>query len=520
MDYIFTNGFILNSRKKCFEDKSILIHKNKIAYLGDLQDCKMQAKSGFETIDLKRKLLLPAFMDAHTHFVEFAKSRILVNLQDCYNIEKIKTYLINYRDNLNWNPKWILGGGWDRNRIDNPEELSLKLLDSIFPDLPVALMSKDYHSKLCNSLALKIAGIDKNKPNPSGGLIEHNKRGELTGVLYESANELIDPYIIYPEEQVIVQAISETVDSLYPMGLVGFNSMESIFSRDLMLKAQAQGKKFRFCWHFYPEDYEKVLQEGFKSYEGDEFYKLGGLKLFGDGSLGSQTAAMYEEYPAGGYGILRYADEELYNTMLSAAENGFATTIHAIGNRCVSQVINCALKLKLTGKFNQFFNRIEHIQAIRKEDIPLLKKAELFASLQPIHIANDVPLIEKHWKDVIDQAYSISSLIAAGIPYAFGSDVPIETINPFQGIYSAIERRPNNNPSLPQFRKDQSITALNAIMGYTLGAAMSTKSEKERGSIATGKLADLIVIEDYRKYPNTFWLTAKSELTMLNGEIM
>lgn len=117
-----------------------------------------------------------------------------------------------------------------------------------------------------------------------------------------------------------------------------------------------------------------MLQEGKKSYEGDEFYKLGGLKLFGDGSLGSQTAAMFENYPAGGNGILRYTDEELYNTMLSAAENGFAAYYSCYRNRCVKQVIDCALRLKSSGKFNMLFNRIEHIQAIRKEDIPLLKK--------------------------------------------------------------------------------------------------------------------------------------------------
>ena len=519
-EYIFTNGFVLNTKQKKFTEQSVLVRKDRITSIGTLQDCKIQAKSSYEIIDLKKRLLLPAFIDAHTHFVEYAKGRILVNLASCHTIEEICNYLINYREKLSYKPLWILGGGWNRNCLNNPQELSCNLLDAIFPDIPVALMSKDYHSKLCNSLALKIAGINKNTDNPKSGLIEHDKEGNLTGVLYETAGELINSYIIYPEEKVFIQAISETVESIYPLGLVGFNSMESILSRDLMLKTQEQGKKFRFCWHFYPEDYEKVLQEGKKSYEGDEFYKLGGLKLFGDGSLGSQTAAMFENYPAGGNGILRYTDEELYNTMLSAAENGFAATIHAIGNRCVKQVIDCALRLKSSGKFNMLFNRIEHIQAIRKEDIPLLKKAELFASLQPIHIANDVLMIEKHWKDVIEQAYSIKSIITEGISYAFGSDVPIETINPFQGIYSALERHPDNNPALPQFRPEQSISAMEAILGYTIGAAKSSKSEKERGSIETGKLADLIVIEDYRKFPSTFWLTAKSELTMLNGEIV
>jgi len=262
------------------------------------------------------------------------------------------------------------------------------------------------------------------------------------------------------------------------------------------------------------------LQEGIKSYEGNEFYKLGGLKLFGDGSLGSQTAAMFESYPQGEKGILRYTDDELFSLVLSAAENGLSSTIHSIGNRCVKQVIDCFLRLKKTGIHNTLFNRIEHIQAIRNEDIPLLKSSGLFASLQPVHIANDIPLINKYWSDIKEQTYSIKSLISTGIEYAFGSDAPIETINPFLGIYSAIERRQNNNPKNPQFRPEQSINPFEAIWGYTMGAAKSTKSEHKRGSIETGKLADLIVIEDFRQYPSTFWLTAKSELTMINGDIV
>ena len=519
-EYIFTNGFVLNTKQRSFTEQSVLVRKNRIAGMGTLRDCILQAKSAYTIIDLKKRLLLPAFIDAHTHFVEYAKGRILVNLSHCNTIDEIYNYLVAYRKMLSHQPQWILGYGWNRNILAHPEELNCQFLDALYPDIPVALMSKDYHSKLCNSLALKIAGINNNTPNPAGGLIERNNAGELTGILLEKANELIDPYIIYPDEKLLIQAIADTVETIYPIGLTGFNSMESIDSRDLMLITQEQGKKFRFCWHFYYEDYDKVLQEGKKSYEGDEFYKPGGLKLFGDGSLGSQTAAMFANYLSGGNGILRYSDEELYATMLCAAENGYSTTIHAIGNRCVKQVIDCALRLKATGRFNQLFNRIEHIQAIRNEDIPLLQKSGLFASLQPIHIANDVPLIEKHWNESKEQAYSLKSIITAGIPYAFGSDTPVETINPFQGIYSAMERRTDNNPALPQFRPEQSLTAIEAILGYTIGAAKSSKSEKERGSIENGKLADLLVIRDYRNYPASFWLEAKSELTMLDGKIV
>lgn len=518
MTTIFYGGPIYGHPKA----EAVLVANDSIFHVGTLSECENLATEPTEKINLQGKMLLPAFTDAHTHFVEYAKSQLLVSLLDCSSIPEIEDYLKDYRDKLSWQAKWILGGGWNRNALDQPMQLNKELLDRVFPDIPVALFSRDYHAKLCNSVALKIAGIDANTPEPEGGKFERRPDGSLSGVLFETAAELIDPFIIPPPQDQVIKSIQLAVKDIYKWGLIGFHLMEYQASKDLLLKAQAQGSKFRFCWHFQSQELDEMILEEARSYDGDEFFKVGGLKLFGDGSLGSRTGAMFDPYPGGAdnFGILRYRDEELYRTMEKAAQAGFASTIHAIGDRCVRQVIDCTLKLNQNPQYKGLFHRIEHVQSIRLSDIPDLKQSGLFASLQPVHIANDIPMIHKSWPHVAHQAYAFKSMLEAGVPYAFGSDAPIETMNPFHGIYSALQRRHKVSPDGEALNKAETISANQAIDGYSVGAARASCSGHIRGKIEKGYLADLIVIQDYRSLPDEYWITAESLLTMIGGEIV
>ena len=518
MTTIFFNGPIYGHP----EAEAVLIVNDTIIHVGSLLECRNLSTPPTEEIDLKRRMLLPAFTDAHTHFVEYSKSRLLVNLLGCSSIPEFKEYLRGYRDNLSWEPKWILGGGWNRNVLDNPQDLNRGVLDDIFPDIPVALFSRDYHAKLLNSKALSIAGFTDKISDPAGGKFERMPNGSLSGVAYETAAEMIDPFIVHPPAQALVDSIKNTVEDVYKWGIIGFHSMEYWASKDLLLQAQEQGSKFRFCWHFQAPELDDMIAGEMRSYEGDENFKVGGLKLFGDGSLGSRTGAMFDPYPGqkDNFGILRYRDEDLLYQMEKAAKAGFASTIHAIGDRCVRQVIDCTLKLRAKPEYSSLFHRIEHIQSIRLSDIADLKRSGLFASLQPVHIANDIPMIHESWPHVIHEAYAFKSMIDAGIPYAFGSDVPIETMNPFHGIYSALQRRHNVSPDGEQLNSSEIINVEQAIDGYTIGAAQASSSELIRGKIERGYLADLIVIDDYRGKPEEYWIDAQSRLTMIGGEIV
>lgn len=518
MSYLLYNAIIHGHPRA----DSILIVQDSIYHVGSKAECKILSSENTNEIDLRGKMLLPAFCDAHTHFVEYAKSRLLVNLIPCHSITDIEAELARYRKELSYDAKWILGGGWNRNVLDDPMALNKHLVDRIFPDIPVSLFSRDYHAKLLNSKALEIAGWDHMTPDPPGGRFERLANGELSGVLYETATEMIDRHTIAPPETAIIQSICDTVESIYELGIVGFHSMEYKASADLLRGAQKRGSMFRACWHFQASELDLMIDSEKKSYEGDEFFKIGGLKLFGDGSLGSRTAAMFAPYSGteSEYGILRYEDDDLYLKMEKAAKAGFATTIHAIGDRCTRQVIDATLRLRQTPQYRNLLNRIEHVQSIRIQDIPDLKRSGLFASLQPVHIANDIPMIHKNWKHIQEEAYAFKSMLKAGIPIAFGSDTPIETINPFHGIYSAITRRHQLDPSAEPFFPDECISAEEAIDAYTMGAAAASRSEMIRGDIQKGYLADLIVLEDYRSLPDEYWLEARSLFTMISGKVV
>lgn len=499
---------------------ALLLRDGIIFHVGSFDDCKHYAKPGVLSINIDDKNLLPSFTDAHTHFVEYAKQGLYPLLSECSSVEEIVNSLKDYRENMPKGLSWILGGLWDQNKLNDASVLNKKLLDAVFPDIPVALWSKDYHMKLCNSLALKIAGFAADIKDPAGGRFGRFSDKELSGLLIEKATELIDPYVVQANDSTLISAIEESVQQAHSYGITGIHSMEYLQSISLLMSSFEKESRLRLCWHFMLQDYDAALGFGLKSYEGDEWFKLGGLKLFADGTLGSRTAAIFESYPGepDNHGILRYRDDELIDIIERASGDGFCLTIHAIGDRAVAQSIRCLS----TRRFMQSppLHRIEHVQAIRAKDILKLKELDIYLSMQPVHLMADIPQIRSNWPHLGDRVYQIKSIIEAGVAYGFGSDTPIETINPFLGIYAAIERRDYADLGGAALSRNEAITLEQAISGYTSGAAGLSRSEHLRGRLQRGFLADIFVLDEFDLRDSSFWLGAKSRLTMLEGEIV
>ena len=523
MNYIFTNARIYPLNKPGISTfDSLLVQNGKIAFLGSLSECTIQSKNQFEIIDLEGKALLPAFTDCHTHFTDYAKQFIQLDLSGCKSIDEIKGKLEHYRKNHPQLSEWVLGGGWDINIIDNPQKLRKELLDEFFPDTPVVLYSRDFHSRWCNSLSLKIAGITESISDPEGGHIEKDSSGKLTGILQETASEWLDRFIIPPSKEETIQCLIQATEKVHSYGLGTIHSMELALSGEILEDFTRHYKRLRVVRHFYLDELEAMISRKRYSGETDGWFHLGGLKLFADGSLGSQTAAIFSEYSdtPGFQGILRLSEEEMYYLTLSALENGFYTLIHCIGDRAVHLAINALSRVNKENPQNQFKNRLEHIQSIRGEDIPRLKECTASCSVQPIHIASDIPLIKKHWKAIEQEAYCFRSLIMAEIKLAFGSDAPIAPINPFYGIYSALQRKANLNPKEKTWLPEQCLNIWEALQGYTINAAELAGIDNRTGTITPTKDADLIVLEDFTKLPDNYWLEAESLLTMVGGEIV
>ncbi|MBN2829832.1 MAG: amidohydrolase family protein, partial [Candidatus Cloacimonetes bacterium] len=283
--------------------------------------------------------------------------------------------------------------------------------------------------------------------------------------------------------------------------------------------------KLRVCWHFPSERLDQMIANKTISYTGDERLKIGGMKIFMDGSLGSQSAWMFDPYQGTeNTGMPLMSEEELYSLVKKGVDNGISSTVHGIGDRCNHVILSVFDRIRReTGETSH--HRIEHLQCIRKEDFQLIKDNRVYCAVQPVHIKSDVANIKRYWAHCMENVYPFKSLKDYGISMGFGSDAPVETINPFEGIFAAVERKYLNNPEDESWQPMERLSLSDALSYYTIEAAKGSCSEEFRGTITEGKSADLIVIE---KLPGlvsetkdySAWLEAETKLTMINGEIV
>ncbi|MGC9337909.1 MAG: amidohydrolase [Candidatus Cloacimonadia bacterium] len=521
MNILFYNGKVFTELPGKTAD-AVYVEGNKIKCVGTLRNISSKILSHAESINLQGKMILPGFIDAHTHFVTYALSRKEVDLSDAQNLEEVKKKLCEFRDGAAQNLPWIKGIGWNKNIWPDAIGFNRYLLDEIFPNKPVSLFSKDLHTVLCNSKALDIMNILTKKPSLPGGRVGCFPDGRPDGFLYERASELVNQSIPPLSQESREKYLKEAIQEAHSFGLTGIHIMEDKAAYKLFSHLHEIGElTLRVCWHFPQKILDELLNMGIHSYTGDEWLKLGGVKLFIDGSLGSQSAYMYHPYPDSldNYGTCIMSEEEVFEIMLKAGESGIATSTHAIGDRAVHILINAILRAnKRLGR--QMFHRVEHLQCVRPEDQIRVAQEHIYCSMQPIHISLDAEITEKFWGEYGRNSYPFRSLLQQQVHIGFGSDAPVATISPFLGIYSAIERKPRNNPKRKSWIPEEKITTDEAIRAYTYWSAYGSHSHKVRGTISEGKLADLIVVDDYTHENNIFWLEAKPYLTMVDGKIV
>ncbi|MCD4651302.1 MAG: amidohydrolase [Candidatus Cloacimonetes bacterium] len=518
--YLFHNGEIITLEPDVSPD-ALLTGGNTILATGSLQDMKKLAPPGTELINLRGNVLLPAFTDTHTHFFEYAHKPYEIDLWQTTSLKDVEAVLQNYKKKMSEDIAWIGGNGWDLNLYPDSNNFNKHFIDIVFPDIPVAIKSKDLHSLLLNTAALRESGIDASTPQPPGGSIGLFPDGSPNGFLYESALLLARKQITDLSEFLQRKALRQAIRYAHRVGLAAIHIMEDVESYQALKKLQKNGNKLRVCWHFPSKVLNEMIAQGITSYTGSEMMKIGGVKLFMDGSIGSHTAYMYDPYP-GSYnycGRLILTPRKLYETIHKAAISGIASSIHAIGDRCCHIVAQTIARVNYeTG--SKLPHRIEHLQCVRPEDLDIIQQNGIYAALQPVHIKTDVYTIKKNWPTVEQFTYPFREMLNRKLALGFGSDAPVETLNPFAGIYAALERKYDNNPDEPSWMPSQKLTIMEALHGYTLGAARGSCSEHIRGSLKAGKLADMIVIENFRNQPNEFWLKAESLLTMVDGEIV
>ncbi len=494
----------------------------RIVAVGETADLR-DAFPQFARTDLAGYAVLPAFTDSHIHFAGLGLSLRRVDLRDCRSLrDAVDAVASAARAVLPG--EWILGGGWDKNLWPEGRFPRRDDLDPVTGAHPAFLRSKDGHTAWVNSLALRQAEITRTTPDPEGGTIARDPAtGEPTGLLAERAFHPVADLAGRPSPEALEQAILDATALAHRAGITGVHVMEDRDVLSAFQRLRARGALgVRVCMMIPEDGLEAAIALGVRTGVGDARLRLGGVKIFSDGALGSQTASMLEPYEGQpeNQGVVVRTREHLHALVARAASCGIAAVVHAIGDRANRWVLDAIEATQPDTRRWGLRHRIEHVQILHPQDLPRLAALGVIASMQPIHCTQDRDIADRYWGARSRYAYPFQSLLRLRTRLTFGSDAPVETLDVLAGIYAAVARRRQHEPGRGAWYPEEGITAEEAIRAYTEGPAYAAGEEQIKGRLAPGYLADFVGLsEDPVAAPAERLPEVRVMLTALGGSI-
>jgi hypothetical protein len=393
----------------------------------------------------------------------------------------------------------VQGRGWDRNRWGRlPTRTEL---DTAVGARSAALSSHDGHALWLNSAALAVAAITRNTPDPAGGVIERAEDGEPSGVLFENAQDLVRPHIPKPGDRELREAIQKALHLAAAAGLTGIHNLEDARTRRAFMALEASGELSLRVYHGVPRgELNEARERGLSTGGGSDWLRVGPVKLFADGALGSRTAWLLAPYVGrddDGYcGVATLSAEELEHDLRTAADAGLDVAVHAIGDAAVRRVLDVFEQTRdAYPPLRQRLLRIEHAQLVDPQDVPRFAGLGVIASMQPIHATADWQAADQHWGERARHAYAWRDLLQARAALAFGTDAPVEHLEPLHSLYAATTRRdPSGEPAVGWYPR-QRLSLEEAVLAYTRGSALAERAAGRRGSLSAGMDADLVVLK-------------------------
>jgi predicted amidohydrolase YtcJ len=472
-------------------------------------------------LDLQGGLALPGFIDSHVHLRALAARLTRLRLESAPSLQEALRRIDMFARRT---PPgvWITGGGFDKN-VWGQRFPTRYDLDSVTQEHPVALRSRDGHTLWLNSLALAKVSLARSTPDPPGGAIGRDERGELTGILQEAATGLVRRSPAFDQPQPTLDHIRAALRFLLRQGLTSVHLMEEApILQALQELRREEGLPIRTTVYRDLSALDDLIAADITSGLGDEWVRIGGLKLMLDGTLGSQTAWLFEPYengPSGDLGISYMSVEELRNHVRCAAKAGLACAIHAIGDRANAEALDAVEAAQHLA--TPLPHRIEHCQLLRRRDVARFARLRVIASMQPCHMLGDIDISERYWGRRSRWAFPVRSLLSRKATLAFGSDAPVETANPLAGIYAAVLRQTlDGRPSGGWNRDLEGIRIVQAIRSYTLGPAFATGEAHLKGRLAPGYLADIVVFpRDLTRLRSRALLELKPDLVIVGGRV-
>jgi predicted amidohydrolase YtcJ len=531
---ILLNGKIWTENPKQPEAEAIAIEHGRIAAVGTSAAMRKLAGANCQVIDLKGRRVVPGFNDAHVHFLSGGRGLAGVQLVDAASPAELRRRMGEFANKAG-KGVWIRDGNWDET-LWTPSALPThQLVDDVTPDNPVMVWRVDGHAVLANALAMKLAGIDRNTRDVVGGEIVRDSAGNPTGVFRDQATGLVERIVPPMSATEVDAAVTAALREAARHGVTSIqNLVDTPTERDTATKLRAFQKFARagkLTVRIYDSaalrDWKDLAHQGIEAGFGDPLLRIGNLKSFADGSLGSETAWMTAPYaddprnhglasgdledPAAMYGFIQGADKA-----------GLQVSVHAIGDRAIHEVLDLMERVeKENGPADRRF-RIEHLQHIARADVARLAPLGVIASMQPYHAIDDGRFAEKRiGAERLQLSYAWRSLLDSGAVLAFGSDWSVAPLDPIMGIYAATTRRTLDGRNPQGWVPSQRITVAEAVHAYTVGSAFAEHQETVKGSLEAGKLADLVVLSgDIFAMPPEQIEKVHVHMTVFNGSVI
>jgi predicted amidohydrolase YtcJ len=506
--------------------EAVAIDGDRIIDVGSRDEVVARLGEEAKVIDAGGGIVVPGMYDSHIHLIDGGARLASVQLRDAKTPEEFAKRIGDFaaEQRAKGHRGWITGGDWDHTHWGG-ELPDRKWIDAVTPDTPVFVSRLDGHMALANTAALKAAGVEEDVEDVDGGEIVRDAAGRVTGVLKDNAMDLV--YGAIPPESVEqrLEAVRAAMAYMAQRGITSVHHMGSWHDVAVFRAAKQRGLLTTRVYAFTPlGQWQRLAEEVKRSGRGDDWLKIGGLKGFVDGSLGSHTAAFLQAYtddPAS-RGLLVNTAEDLEQWTAGADRAGLQVAVHAIGDRAIRLQLDIFERTATTNGPRDRRFRIEHAQHIAADDIPRFGELGVIPSMQPYHAIDD-----GRWADPIigpersATTYAFRSLIDAKARLALGSDWHVAPATPLEGIDAAVTRRTLDGKNPEGWVPEQKITAEEALRGYTIGAAYAGFEENSRGTLESGKLADLVILDrdildpDEREIGQT-----RVMLTMVGGKVV
>ncbi len=502
-DLIITHAKVWTVDAARPEAQAVAILRDRIVDVGT--DAGVSTWRGPQTkiIDAAGKIVLPGFNDSHVHFVTGGSQLDNVQLND---VTSAREFSRRIGERAKTTPKgsWILGGDWDETKWTPAELPTKELIDPVTGDTPVFVSRYDGHMGLANSQALRAAGITAQTPDPPGGVIVRDAKGNPTGALKDAALELMYKHVPPLSHDERLHAVKRALAHAASLGVTSVQHMSADFADIAIYDELRDRGELTARIYVAPSivDFEILTKVGVRRAFGDAYLRIGAVKGFADGSLGSRTAYFFEPFSdtPENRGLLSSEMQPpaaMRDRMMKADSAGIQLCTHAIGDRGISIILDFYADIvKEHGPADRRF-RIEHAQHMAAKDFDRFAQLGVIASMQPYHAIDDGRWAEgRIGHDRASRTYAFRTFLDHKVRLAFGTDWDVAPLNPMLGLYAAVTRATLDGRNPNGWFPEQKLTVAEAVEAYTMGSAYAEFQEKEKGSITPGKLADMVILSD------------------------